>query len=187
MRSIGYNDQRDNFEVRGIKGSSQCFATSIWMWLSFYFPLYLPNDDVQLKGYIEEVTKRAASDAFEWDIHRAVAQEYLSRRDIKGTVKTFIDYDRKTDDSIGTMSADDFKERLKDGPIVVGTKKMGGLPGGHIILAVDVADDGILVNDPFGNALTKYSDKNGHGIIYPLSLFDARYPEGPVRTLLLEV
>lgn len=182
MRDVGYNNQRDNFTINGIGPWSQCFATCVWMLLSYYAPeKYRYDDDKALKKYIAEITAGGAAREYEWEAQRIMIQKYLDRAGVEKRVKLGISLQT----GVGQTSVAELHELLKAGPVIIGTKKMAGLPGGHIILGVDNADDGekIVVNDPFGNAATSYSNENGKGVVYPISWFDAKYLNGPVRTM----
>ena len=44
---------------------------------------------------------------------------------------------------------------------------------GHIILLRGCQGEDFLVNDPWGNALTKYRDRNGQNLVYPFAYMDA--------------
>lgn len=180
-RSVNYNSQRDNFVINGIPGSSQCFATSAWMFLSYYAPeKFKYDDDAALKRYIAELTAVSTDNEYEWNCQRAILQKYMTLAGFHGNVMLGIDLDT----GIGKCDIEGLKNKLSCGPVIIGTKKMAGLPGGHIILGIDNTDSGsVLVNDPYGNALTGYSDKNGASVVYPVSMFDAAYPQGPVRVM----
>ncbi len=52
-------------------------------------------------------------------------------------------------------------------PVIVSTKLTSS---GHIILIRGFNEAGYIVNDPFGNALMKYKDRNGAGLVYPYKL-----------------
>jgi hypothetical protein len=54
-------------------------------------------------------------------------------------------------------------------PVVVSTKLTSS---GHIILIRGRNEQGFIVNDPFGNALAKYKDRNGNGLVYPFKLME---------------
>ena len=183
MREIGYNSQINNIPVNGIGGSSQCFATSAWMFLSFYCDKINAEDDKALSEYVKDVTAHGAQREYEWTAQQTEIQKHIHDAGVAGIVKIGIDLDNDK----GLLTVDQLKLLLLVGPVIIGTKKMAGLPGGHIILAVDYNDDGIICNDPYGNALTHYADKNGKGVVYPVSMFDAQYPEGPIRAIWLEV
>ena len=159
----------------------QCFATSAWMFLSFYAPeKYRGDDDDALSWFVGDVTMKAASDEFEWSAQAAMIQKYLDAAGVGKTVKLGIDLNTGNP----LTPADQLRALLTAGPVIVGTKKMGNLPGGHIILAVDNAPDGdFFCHDPYGDARLNYSSADGKGVKYPLFLFDAKYPAGPVRTL----
>jgi hypothetical protein len=181
MRVVGYNSQRDNFEIKGIPGSSQCFATSAWMLLSYYAPAkYNVTDDLQLKWYIGDLTKSSAENEYEWSCQADMIGKYLKGADVNKNVSLGIDLNS----GIGTVSPDNLRALLKNDPVIIGTRKMSWLPGGHIILGIDNASNGsIICHDPYGNALSGYKDQNGKYVEYPISLFDAAYPDGPIRCL----
>ena len=183
MRKIGYNSQRNNIAVKGLSGSVQCFATSAWMFLSYFAPeKYKVDDDKTLSYFVGDVTRNAASDEFEWSKQAAMIQKYLDAAGVKKKVKLGIDLD--TGD--GLVSPDALVKLLDENPVIIGTKKLGGLPGGHIILGVDATPDGhVIVNDPYGNANGNYSDANGEGVIYSTAMFDKNSPKA-IRCLYVE-
>lgn len=184
MRKIGYNSQRNNKVVNGLSGAVQCFATSAWMFLSYYAPdKYKADDDAGLADFVAAVTKFSKNDEFEWSKQAALIQLYLMRADVKKTVTLGIDLNKDK----GLLSPEDLAEKLKAGPVIIGTKKLGGLPGGHIVLAADVTPDGKLyVNDPFGDANTGYNDVNGENVIYTIGMIDKENPDGPIRGIYAE-
>lgn len=182
MREIVYNSQRNNKTVKGLAPSVQCFATSAWMFLSWYAPeKYRGDDDAALSWFVGDVTMRATSDEFEWSAQAAMIQKYLDAAGVRKTVKLGIDLDTGNP----LTSAAQLAAYLTAGPVIIGTKKMGNLPGGHIILGVDNAPDGsgIICHDPYGDARTNYRSTDGAAVNYPVFMFDAKYPAGPVRTL----
>jgi len=184
MRSIGYNGQRNNIEVNHILGSSQCFATSAWMFMSFYDPNIDAGDDEMLSTFIADITRTRVLAEFEWLSQEKMIQEYFQRDGIMGTLKLGISLET----GVGLTSKEELHDLLVVGPVIIGTKKMAGLPGGHIILAVDNGPVGMITcHDPYGNAMTGYADKNGAYVNYPVDMFDREYPDGPVRTLWFEV
>lgn len=182
MREIIYNSQRNNKTVKSLAPSVQCFATSAWMFLSFYAPeKYRGDDDAALSWFVGDVTMKAASDEFEWSAQAAMIQKYLDAAGVRKKVKLGIDLDTGNP----LTPVDQLRALLTAGPVIVGTKKMGNLPGGHIILAIDNADDGagVICHDPYGDARLNYSSADGASVVYPVFMFDAKYPAGPVRTL----
>jgi hypothetical protein len=178
MRIVGFNSQRDNFDFNGaFHGWQQCFSTAVWMLMSFWTDRIKFDDDTALSKYVDDVSDAVGSPgigekvkaehkeivgntAYWWEVHRVGINTYLSAAGVSG-------------ECIHTSNARyaDVIELLKNGPVVLGTDKLGGLPGGHIILAVDVAENGgIIINDPYGDANTFYKNVNGAGVIYPESL-----------------
>jgi hypothetical protein len=174
MRIIGYNSQRDNFDFKGLfSASCQCFSTSAWMLLSFYVKSIIATDDQGLKRYVDDVSdtvgvpgvgekiKRlhsyiSGNSAYWWDVQKAGIESWL---DHLGGRCVFKD---------GNCTMTELVEQLSKGPVIIGTNKMGGLPGGHIILAVDCEGKSLICNDPYGNALTSYRNVNGEMVYYPI-------------------
>jgi hypothetical protein len=183
MRIIKYNSQRNNTIIAGINGSSQCFATVVWMLLGFYCPNVNAEDDNGLAEYIKDITANGSAHEYEWVAHQAEIQKYINNAGKNYTATLGIDLNTGK----GLMSPEQLRLLLAVGPVIIGTKKMAGLPGGHIILAVDFIENGdIVCNDPYGNALTRFKDQNGQGVIYPVSMFDKEYQEGPIRGMWLQ-
>ena len=167
MRLVGYNSQRDNFDFGGqFRGSCQCFSTAAWMFISYIDPKFKANDDISLRAYVDDVSdivgkpgigekiKKAyrfisGNSAYWWQVHKAALEARLGEKVV------FRD---------GDMSEAEFVEAVMRGPVIIGTNKMAGLPGGHIILATDRD----RYNDPYGNARTGYRDRNGANVEYPL-------------------
>ena len=157
MRKITYNSQRDNSETIGIKGNSQCFATSAIMFLSFYSVNFKGDNDAMVKQYLESFNKKTA---FEWDSHCEHLNKWLFSQQITGVVKHEVIDENK------------LRELLVDRPVIIGTKCMANLPGGHIILGVDAYGRYIVCNDPNGNAITDYVDKDGESASYTFDMFN---------------
>lgn len=180
MRSVQYNSQRDNYTVGGVNGYSQCFSTSAVMLLSYLAPNVYKADDATIKQYITDLT---VGNMFEWSRQAAMIQRYLDKAGAPYTVKLGIDLTHDT----GLLTPEDLREKLAFAPVIVGTKKMAGLPGGHIILAIDNTPDGkYCVNDPYGDANTGYKDANGAGVIYHSGLFDPEHPGAKIRAIYTE-
>lgn len=175
MFNIGYNSQRDNAAVRGLSPHVQCFATSAWMFLSYFAPEKYPyNNDELLSYYIMDVIRNGKDKEFEWKDQAEMIQKYLDAAGVQKKVHLAIDLNSGR----GKLSIADLEAVLKVSPVIVGTKKMGGLPGGHIILAKGaVTDHFISCNDPYGNANSNYSSADGDGVLYHYSMFDKADPE----------
>jgi hypothetical protein len=179
LREIGYNSQRNNFNFAGkFPAWSQCFSTCAWMLLSYYCPAsIIAKDDEGLQNYVDDVEATVGkpgigekvrnkfrwitgNTSLWWNVQKEGIEKYMWMHGCKGSME-FHEKD---------FSIDSLQGQLKDGPIILGTDKMGGLPDGHIILLVDYDDDRdlFIVNDPFGNARTNYSDHNGEAVKYSL-------------------
>jgi len=177
MRQIGWNSQRDNQSFGGkFSASSQCFSTSAWMFICHYAKIIDAKDDEGLAQYVDDVEAMVGQSGIAertiaklkfkitgytslwWAIQEAGITEWLNDYKIPGRA-LFTDGEQ-----ISMLSI-----YLKNGPVILGTKKLGGLPGGHIILAVDMEDGGLICNDPYGDANGKYKDKNGEAVRYNYS------------------
>lgn len=175
MRTISYNSQRNNFDFSGaFHGWQQCFSTSAWMLLSFFCPkMYRSDDDQGLATYVDDVCNTvgkigvgeaiskklhiSGNTAYWWAVHQEAIREWIFKAGKKIDV-IFED---------GTASWNDFADAIKKSPVILGTNKLAGLPGGHIILVVDYDGKNLYVNDPYGDATTGYKDPNGTMRIYP--------------------
>jgi len=175
MRKIKFNSQRNNYDFAGkFKGYQQCFATSAWMFMSFFSELFRADDDKQLSRYVDDVcnevgetgigeeeakyNKLSGNSAYYWLVQVAAIKKWLGQ----AGKKIAISYDSET-------TADKIKSALKNSPVIVGTNRLGGLKGGHIILIVDIDGEDFIVNDPYGNAQTNYKDHNGDSVRYPVA------------------
>ena len=174
QRLIAYNSQRDNYSFRGkFSGFRQCFSTCAWMFMSYYSKRIQAQDDKQLAWYVDQVEATVGAVG----IAEKIRQRYQY---IKGKTsqwwlvqKAGIEFILKSHSVKGhcvfseKASWQDLDACLKKGPVIVGTKKLGGLAGGHIILIVDTARNGYIANDPFGDGLySNYQKTNGHGVFY---------------------
>lgn len=172
MRNIGYNSQRDNFNFAGkFPGWAQCMSTSAWMFLSHYRPDIRANDDQGLAAYVDDVEATVGSagigekimekyrwitgkTSMWWLVQQAAIQERIADRRI-----IFNEH----------FPIEQLPHTLEAGPMIIGTNKMGGLNGGHIILIVDYDRErrGLIVNDPYGDATGGYRYSDGNGVLYP--------------------
>ena len=172
--NIAYNSQRDNINFGGkFPGFWQCFTTCAWMLMSFYSDKYVATDDEGLSNYLDDIEVTAGKTGIGekikhkykwitghtsewWLTQQAGIEEYLWRAGVKGNA-VFRDM---------TASFDELRSLLDGGPVIIGTSKLGGLPGGHIILAIGYNSEGIICHDPYGNAVTGYRSAAGGGVLY---------------------
>jgi len=184
LHEVGYNSQRDNFSFAGkFPGYKQCFSTSSHMFLSYYSKKIDAKDDNQLSWLLDQVEASVGI--------RGVAERYIKLADFipykrssywwdiqKAGINYVLSEHKKTDSLIVNGSAewidtgtwDQFNSALNYGPLIVGTNKMGDLPGGHIVLCVGVDYDREVyyLNDPYGNPLSKYKDYEGGNVEIPM-------------------
>ena len=171
---IGYNSQRDNINFAGkFPGFWQCFTTCAWMFMSYYSKSIEATDDNGLAGYLDDVEMTVGNPGIGekiknkynwikghtsewWLVQQNGIEEYLWK---KGTTGNAIFKDQ-------TIGYDSLKGLLDVGPVILGTNKLGGLKGGHIILAIGYNDSGIICHDPYGNAVTGYRSAAGGGVLY---------------------
>lgn len=174
MRQVTYNKQRDNHSFGGKDyGNCQCMTTSVWMLMSYYTPkikgdddkgLALYHDDVEIKvgkpGIAEKLVQQynwiTGKTSRWWLIQRDASTIWLNKMGVPG----------KTIFKEGG-SWIELDEALYNGPVVLGTKKLGGLRGGHIILVIEKSGGQYICHDPFGDAMTNYENHDGSYIKYP--------------------
>jgi hypothetical protein len=169
LHIVGYNSQRNNFSFGGkFQGYKQCFSTSAFMFISFYSKKIISGSDDQLAWYVDQVeasvgTRGIAENvigkipwipfsgsSYWWDVQKSGINSVFEDHGVK-----------KIADWYNKGTWDQFDSCLNYGPIIVGTKKIGGLPGGHIVLCIGKYNDSYYLNDPYGNPLSNYSDENG--------------------------
>ncbi|MCK5606136.1 hypothetical protein KAR91_29830 [Candidatus Pacearchaeota archaeon] len=175
---IGYNSQIDNDDFKGrFSGWRQCFTTSAWMFMSFYSKNIAAEDDFDLSVYFDDVEasvgtpgigekiKRkykwiTGSTSLWWLTQKEGVEKWLWKNGVEGDA-LFCEEDEFPN----------FYALLRHGPVILGTKKIGGLRGGHIILLTGFEKNGdYIVHDPFGDATTNYANRNGECVIYPESM-----------------
>ena len=174
LLKIGYNTQRNNDSFGGKFPSwNQCFTTSAIMFMSYFTPSIKAEDDITLAKYLddvedtignagigEEIARRdhiQGSTSYWWSVQQAGITKWLNNNGIQGKA-LFKESVHSLTDLPGILD--------KHGPVILATDKMGGLPGGHIILAIGYDSTGIIFNDPFGNATTGYQNTNGANVLY---------------------
>jgi len=159
--NIDYYTQRDNT----IEPSNTCFPTAYAMAVNYIYGLcgvkppqkeldefiikwmYEKNDWLKKQiNYSGEIKARSL-----WDCYKHVKKELFN---ILPFQQTFC-----------KMTGIEIRETILESelPVVVGTYLTHG---GHIVLATDVFDGGLICHDPWGDAKTKYSEKNGKDIQY---------------------
>ena len=174
---IAYNSQRNNIDFNGsFPGWSQCFSTCAWMLMSFYEKDIHGSDDYRLSVYFDDVEDSVGSagigekikqkynwitgkTSYWWLVQKAGIEKWLNSYGLKGT-------------AIFKEKGDFYKiyDHLLYGPVVIGTKKLGGLRGGHIILGVGVDGDDIICHDPYGDANSNYRNRDGEYVRYSKKL-----------------
>jgi hypothetical protein len=155
------------------------------MLMSFYSKNILGNDDTLLAEYVDDVEVKVGKagiaeqiiqkvkwitgfSSLWWAVQQAGIEKWLLANSVKGKA-VFVDG--------GTFPK--LNEALIFGPVIVGTKKMGGLPGGHIILLTGFNGIDYIANDPFGNATTLYKNQNGESVVYPYEFLKKYTGEKP--------
>lgn len=182
-RKVGYNFQGNNIDFKKkFSAWIQCMSTCAWMLICYYTNKWHVNDDEQLAFYVDDceatVGKSGIGEKIKarfkwitgrtsqwWLVQKYAIEKWLHSVGVEGEAIFFNK----------TMNYDKLFSILGAGKIVIiGTKKIGGLPDGHIILAVGISVKNgneyfVTVNDPAGNALTNYKNRNGEYVEYPLS------------------
>jgi hypothetical protein len=152
------NDQNDNFNFDGkFYGSIQCFSTSCFQLASYLAPWrYQALNDIQLANYIRDILKAHGEapdnfkDTFTGDVQKIGLQKCLDDAGAKYRVE-FLAPARETDLLYG----------LNYSPVILGTEKLGGLPGGHVVTIINDLGDAWEIADTFGNAWERYRVRKG--------------------------
>jgi hypothetical protein len=155
------------------------------MFMSFYDPTISARDDIALSRYVDDVEATVGREGvgeqvkqkFNWITGRTslwwlVQQEGIQKR----LPNRRVIFDER-------FSIDALTRQVTMGPVIIGTKKMGGLSGGHIILLVDhdSSSGSFIVNDPYGNARIDYESAVGFNLRYPAHWLE-RYIDYGKRT-----
>lgn len=174
--SVGYNFQGDNISFGSLfSGWIQCMTTCAWMLMSYYSKAIAASDDIGLSIYLDGVEasigkpgiaewcKRkykwiTGKTSLWWLVQKHGIEERLWSKGVKGEA-VFCD---------GTMTYPVLSALVEYHPVMIGTKKLGGLPGGHIILVVGKIGDSLICHDPAGNATTHYKNRDGAFVNYPI-------------------
>lgn len=173
IHEIKYNSQRNNPDFKGqFPGWKQCFSTSAWMFMSNYTDTINGTDDIGLSKYLddvevkigtpgigEKVFEESGFSSFWWTVQKAGIEKWLHGAKVEGKA-VFCDC---------SMGFFDLKDILDKGPVILGTNKLAGLPGGHIILVVGYDDVNLICHDPYGDANSNYKNFNGANVKYPFS------------------
>lgn len=171
MRIIGYNNQTDNITANGLTAYSQCFSTCAWMFMSHYTENIKAEDDNGLYKYVMWLETKVGPDLARKD--RSINGQHLSLFWLvqKHGIKDYL-YNNKCQQLLcfedGSFPIAQLPDLVIQVPVIIGTQKIGNLPGGHIILLTDYDKEtnSFIVNDPFGNATTNYKDRNGNAVLY---------------------
>jgi hypothetical protein len=191
MRTIGYRSQR---KVTGFENvfpdSWRCFTASAWMFLSFYDSTIEVDDDEGFNEYLDDV---------EASIGKAgIAEEVQAEdRGVKGHTSTYFKVqqaginkriaEHATYDE--NYPIDQLGALVQEKPVIIRTYKLGGLPGGHMVLLVDYLPqcDSFRVNDPYGNAVNGYNNPNGNNVLYQMEFIKKAIDKGNGNCIILYV
>jgi len=157
--------------------------------MSFYSENILAEDDKGLAQYVDDVEATVGKPGIAekvmrkikfitgktslwWAVQKEGVEAWLWRNGVKGAA-IFRE---------SNLGFDSLSEILKTGPVILGTTKMGKLPGGHIILAIGETPEAIVCNDPYGDALGNYINQDGRAVEYPKT-FLRKYTGEKVRCI----
>lgn len=170
LHKVVYNSQRNNINFNGkFSGWRQCFTSCAWMLMSYYSKDIKGGDDEALSIYFDDVEDSVGhpgigerikmkfkwirgKTSYWWKVQQEGIEHWLWQRGVKGNAI----FQKK-------IKFQDLYRLIQEGPVIIGTKKMGGLKGGHIILCVGKN----VYHDPFGDAKTNYRSHIGANVVYP--------------------
>ena len=172
IHKVDYNSQRNNVTFGTFSGHRQCFTSCSWMLMSYYTNMIDGTSDRAMSAYFDDVEDSVGkagigekikqrfnwikgNTSYWWAVQQFGITEWLNRYGVSGHA-VFAD----------SMPMDKLIKLVDQGPVIVGTKKLGGLPGGHIILLIGYESGNFMVNDPYGNAMFRYKDHDGEEVLY---------------------
>lgn len=192
VHKIGYNTQRDNEDFdNAFPGSKQCFSTAAYMLLSFISPvIHKAEDDNMLASYVRdasdvvdktgtgaEMDKKnnyTVNSAYFWEVHKKIIENIMH---VENKFGRMIYRD-------ASATWEMLYSALESGPVILGTNKLGGLPGGHIILAIGHEANGDLIcHDPYGDANTRYKNINGQSVVYSREFLEPAIGKTKIRMM----
>lgn len=157
--NIPYFSQRDNPRSPG----STCNVTSIAM--AFY---YL---GLRSKGY-----GQLENELLQWVINRYGHDQQTDNNILAELIKAY--GFKNSSFSTQRKWAEVKNELISRRPVVLGGDFTAS---GHIVCLIGFTPQGFIVNDPWGDALTGYTDFNGRKLLYPYSYMDrVAGPDGNV-------
>lgn len=188
MRQVTYNSQRNNKSVFAGAGKfsawNQCFTSCAVMLMSYYCEDIKGDDDDFLARYLFDIEDSLNKNGLGAEVaehnHLTGNSSYYFIVQAEGITQYLKNHGCDGEAFFKVIRIDDLPALVQSGPVIVGTDKLGGLPGGHMILLCDVQDEGksFIVNDPFGNAYSKYVDTDGDGILYKFDDFKNKLKPG---------
>lgn len=194
--NVLYNSQRDNKIVEGISQGSQCGYTSLAMILSQTKPEFGSDAFVSkmvlemegkkqvfreafLNGKIESYIKKLINvDKYRVGAFMEAYQQYANSLNI-GSFRL-----------VRSDSPDLMKSVLDKGiPIMLGTIITAS---GHYVVVVGYDENGWIVNDPWGDGVGGYKNKDGKEKVYPYKWLSERINDlsgkkGKIRAIYKEV
>lgn len=175
IHKVEYNWQGNNLNFKK-KFSAwwQCFSTSAWMLMSFLCKAFDGTDDKALAVYLDDVEASIGKPGIAekviakakwivghtstwWLVQKGGIETWLHKQGLKGEA---VFHDRN-------IPFNSLRGLIAKSPVILQTKKLGGLSGGHIILAIGFTVDGIICHDPAGDAKTNYKSASGNAVEYP--------------------
>lgn len=162
--SIPYFSQRDNPRYPG----STCNVTSIAM--AFYYYGVRSQSGGQLENEL-----------LQWILNRYGPNRQTDNNILSELIKA---YGFKTSFSTTRKWAEVKSELTNRRPVVLGGDFTAS---GHIVCLIGYTTQGYIVNDPWGDALTGYTDYEGRKLLYPYSYMDrVAGPDGHVWAHFIE-
>lgn len=178
MRECQYNNQRDNYNFEGKDpGGRQCFSTSSIMAVSYATGARIPATDATIKAYHDDLEQMVGSPglgeemaATNKEIKGHSSRYWIVQQEGINRILSKNGFQKKAVFRSGTLK--DIDEALRHRPVILGTKKIGGLSGGHIILVLEKQNNEYICHDPFGDACTRYASTQGDYVRYSAKLLE---------------
>jgi len=161
--NVPYFSQRDNPRLAG----ATCNVTAIAMVFYYY-------------GIRSKSARPLEDELLQWCLNKGGSDAQTDNNILSQMIKA---YGFQTSFSTTRTWAEIKSELANRRPVVIGGDFTAS---GHIICVIGYTPQGYIVNDPWGDALTGYSDFEGRKLLYPYSYMDrVAGPDGKIWAHLI--
>lgn len=167
-----------------ISGWVQCFTASAWNYLSWMTDNFFQfGDKIATLRYLTYILTGGRN---EFDQETEIPSDHDAMFMYEKQLFAMNHYlhdiafsDKRMNGFIGDGgSYDAVLQIAKKRPVIVGTYKIGGLPGGHVMILDHTGNNFNVMIDPAGDARTNYKIPSGYGVEYSDSMCREHFGRG---------